>query len=486
VIKAPLCRWLFSCGSGARWLRGPWQWLARIGSAKPGLLRHARPFLLLHLIPWLLWPGNSLRGEDWGTFLGPRGDGTSSETGIDPALWTPHPPLVWKIELGTSYGGPAIVGDELLQFDRFGNNERLTCYDVETATEKWRWEYRVEYDDMYGYNNGPRCSPVVVDGRIFLYGVAGQLSCVDLATGKPVWTKDTAREYGVVPNFFGVASSPFVFDGKLLVMVGGSPSASARLPSGRLDLVKPNGSAIVAFDCDTGKELYRVGDDLASYSAVAVRELHGKPVGLAFLRGGLLAWDPGTGKELFQYPWRAQMLESVNAAQPVTLGNQVLLSEAYGIGSVLLDVDEHFQPSVVWQDSGPRNSLKFRAHWSTPVIVGDYLYGCNGRNQPDSDLRCVRVSDGQVQWTHRRHERSSLLAVDDHLIVLGEYGRLELIKPSPDKLEVVAECDLSEVIVNGQSERWLEYPCWAPPSLSNGKLYIRGNRHLLCLQVMQR
>ncbi len=337
---------------------------------------------------------------------------------------------------------------------------------------------------MYGYNNGPRCSPIVDGDLVYTYGVSGQLTCWQLVDGKKLWQKDTLSDYGVVQNFFGVASSPYIYNDLLLVMIGGSPAESQSVPSGRLDKVKPNGSAVVAFHKVTGKEVYRVGNDLASYASLTVREIRGKPTGLAFLRSGLLAWDVETGKELSTFPWRASMMESVNAALPVTQGNQVLLSEAYEIGSALLSFDQP-TPQVVWQDSGA--SLRrhaFRAHWSTPVWVDGFLYGCSGRNQPDSDFRCIRMSDGKLQWTERRHERSSVLLVDGHLIVLGEYGRLELVKVNPEKFDVVASAQLNQIADKKDGKSLLEYPCWAAPVLSHGLLYVRGEDRLICMELI--
>ena len=339
------------------------------------------------------------------------------------------------MKLGVSYGGPTIAKGRLLQFDRFGDDERLTCFNAETAEELWRVESKMEYEDMLGYNNGPRCSPVVDGDYIYTFGVSGLLTCWQLEDGKKIWQKDTQKEYGVVQNFFGVASAPYVYKDLLLVMIGGSPPSS-QLVNAReeLDLVKPNGTAVVAFNKLTGKEVYRVGNDLSSYASMTVREINGKATGLAFLRSGLMAFEPESGKEIFKFPWRASLRDSVNAALPITRGNQILLSEAYEIGSALLSVTGG-KTKTVWQDSG--SSLRkhaFRAHWSTPVWVGDYLYGCSGRNQPDADFRCIRMSDGKVQWAERRHERSSVLLVDGYLIVLGEYGRLELVKGEPAKV----------------------------------------------------
>jgi hypothetical protein len=195
-----------------------------------------------------------------------------------------------------------------------------------------------------------------------------------------------------------------------------------------------------------------------------------------------MAWDPEAGKPIFQYPWRADFLESVNAAVPITDGKSVLISEAYQVGSTLLDATS--QPwKPIWSDSGARNKLNFRAHWATPVLIDGYLYGCNGRNPEDSDFRCVRWQDGQVMWTDRRRERTSCLAVDGHLVVLGETGRLDLIKPNPKQIERVANCDMNAIIA-ADGRPLLEYPCWAPPVLSHGLLYLRGNDRLVCLQLL--
>ncbi|MFO0942117.1 MAG: PQQ-binding-like beta-propeller repeat protein [Pirellulales bacterium] len=289
-------------------------------------------------------------GEDWASFLGPRGNGTSSEKGLEPALWNPHPPILWELQLGVSYGGPSIVGNKFYQFDRVGDKERLSCYDLATAQPLWYWDSgSTPYRDPYGYNNGPRCSPIVDGNLIFVYGVTGNLYCIDANSHKLVWKKETFSEYGVIPNFFGVASNPAAFQDKLLVMIGGSPAESQGLTTQMLAQVKPNGSAVVAFDKKTGNELYKVGDDLASYTSMSVQTVNGKHTGLAFLRSGLLAFDPSTGTEIHTYPWRADFLESVNASVPVTDGQRVLVSESYQIGSTLLDA-QSTPWTEVWKD----------------------------------------------------------------------------------------------------------------------------------------
>jgi len=430
-------------------------------------------------------PPKRVAGEDWPSFLGPRSDGTSAERTLDPSRWKPIPPIVWTLPLGVSYGAPTISNGQLFLFERIGEMEQLTCYEVETAKQLWKFGQKVQYDDMFGYNNGPRCSPIVDGERVYLYGVTGRLSCVDVQSGELKWARDLNQEYGVVPNFFGVASNPCIFENLVLVMVGGSTPETRLLPTERLAQVKPNGTAIVAFDKLSGQEVYRVGQDLASYSSVLVKDIEGKPTGLAFLREGLLAWEPKTGKELFSSPWRAPMLESVNAALPLVSQNRILISEAYEVGSALLEIQQGV-PTVVWQDGGPRNRCRFRAHWSTPVIVDGYLYGCSGRNGPDTDFRCVRLSDGEVMWTDRSYDRqrSSLILVDGYLIVLGENGLVELVEPNTEKMNILASANLAEVLDQASGQPLLEYPCWAAPVLSHGLLFVRGNQRLVCVDLI--
>ncbi len=426
--------------------------------------------------------------EDWPGFLGPRGDGTSAE-GIDLSLWKPAPPIRWSIPIGVSYGAPSVVNNQVYQFDRYGDSERLTVYDATTGKESWRWEYEVQYSDTFGYNNGPRCSPIIDGDSVYLYGVAGQLSCVSIESKQAIWSKNLNELYGVVPNFFGVASNPFVYGDLLIVMVGGSPVESRGLSTMRLSEVKPDNSAIVAFDKKTGKEKYRVGDALASYSSPIVRKIDGRDMGLAFLRDGLLAFDPAGGKRLSWFTWRASMLESVNAAVPVVDGDRILISEAYEIGSAMLK----YAPTeleVIWKDDKPiRSQNNFRAHWSTPVLVDGFLYGGNGRNQPDCDFRCIRFDTGEVQWKFWRRERTSLCYVDGYLVVLGELGTLRVIEPNPKEPIVVAECNLGEMQVPGaatdagRESILARPPCWAAPVISNGNLYIRSRERLTCFQI---
>ncbi len=196
-------------------------------------------------------------GSDWPCFLGPTGDSKSTETGILTKWPADGPPLVWTLKLGTGYGMPTIAAGRLYQFDRADDEARLRCVDRRTGKLHWEFKYPTAFEDLYGYDNGPRCSPVLDDDRVYIFGAEGMLHCLRADDGKVVWKIDTAEKFGVIQNFFGVGSTPVVEGDLLIVQIGGSPPESKSVPPGRLDLVEGNGSGIVAFDKRTGEVRYK-------------------------------------------------------------------------------------------------------------------------------------------------------------------------------------------------------------------------------------
>jgi outer membrane protein assembly factor BamB len=365
---------------------------------------------------------------------------------------------------------PAVSRGRLFFFDRHGNLARLTCMKSETGRELWRSEYRTDYEDYYELSNGPRATPVVDDDRVYTFGVEGILRCHRTVDGRLLWSIDTRRAFGVVQNFFGVASTPVVEGDLLIALIGGSPPGAPDIHSGK---VRGNGSGIVAFDKYTGEVRYAVTDELASYSSPTVVTIGDRRWGFVFTRRGLVGFEPSTGTVDFLYPWRAARLQSVNASNPVVVGDTVLISECYGPGSALVRV----RPGgfdVVRRDRGRDASL--RMHWATPVYHGGYLYGCSGSGSSDAELRAVDYMTGRVMWRRPGLGRTTLLYVDGHLVVLTEEGRLLLVKATPRRYELLAET----------SGALVEYPAWSPPVLSHGLLYVRGKNRLVCLELAPR
>ncbi len=425
-------------------------------------------------------------GSDWPRFLGPTGDSVSTEKGIVTPWPEAGPRIVWHREVGTGYGTATVSRGRLFLFDRLGDKAQLHCCKSETGESLWTFEYPTDYVDVYRYNNGPRCSPVVDGDRVYIFGAEGMLHCLRVEDGKPIWKVDTQAEFGVVQNFFGVGSTPVIEGDLLLVQVGGSPKGTRARTAH--DLPQGDGSGLVAFEKYTGKVRYRVTDELASYSSPKLATIGGRRWCFLFARGGLVALEPTTGKVDFQFPWRARILESVNASTPVVVGNRVFVSETYGPGSAVLEV-EPGKYKEIWtdRDKGIRDK-SLQCHWNTPIHVEGYLYGCSGYHLPEAQLRCIELATGKVMWRERDLTRTSLLLVDKHFICLAEDGILRLLKVNPNRYEEVSKVELKmpgeDGKPNPRGEPMLKEPCWAAPILSHGLLYVRGADRLVCLELI--
>ena len=461
----------------------------------PDTWRVVRCSILAALV--VAWPAPQAvfcRAEDWPGFLGPRGNGTSAETRLLDRWPEGGPPVLWKKKVGEGYSAPSVIGDRLVFFHRVGDEEVVECLAPATGKTLWRFASPTQFADPYGYNGGPRCSPVLDERRCFTFGAEGTLTCVDLATGAMVWQRDTGREFDVPQAFFGVGSTPVLHGDRLFVMIGGHPR-----------------SGVIALEAATGKTLWenigpqdfpeppiRIQQDrppvkLASYSSPLIASIHGKEHLLCLMRPGLVSLDPETGQLRFSVWFRSRLHDSVNAARPVVFGDRIFLSASYDTGAMLLDVArDGLSTTVAWQDAEA-----MQTHWSTAIEHRGHLYGFSGRNEPDSDMRCINAGDGSVAWRFPDADpgqpvadddgripfgRGSAILAEDRLIVMGERGTLALVAADTERFHEISRFQPEE----------FGHPCWTAPVLSQRRLFVTGARqaglsgyeyHLICYDL---
>lgn len=429
--------------------------------------------------------------------MGPNRDQTSPETGLRDTL--PAKSL-WQREIGTGYSAPSVRSGLLVLHHRFGGEEIVEAMDAASGKARWRHAYPSAFTDPFGYNNGPRSSPLLTTERCYTFGAEGVLLCLDLATGKPLWRRDTNKDFDVPEAFFGVGSSPILEDGKIIVLLGGQPN-----------------SGVVAFDAKTGATIWQnVGEKTwngvpmtgwpgartvqwnssdpafqkqASYCTPVAATIHGKRHILCCTRQGLVSLDPSDGSANFSFWFRVRQDSSVNAMTPVIDGDSILLSTAYFRGgSVLLRV----QPDGRSVAEGWRGS-QLEIHWTRPVLTGGHLFAFSGRDEPDARFRCVEWTTGALKWDRNEgwpngghgkvapgsepkvFGRGSAILADGKLIALGEAGLLGIFRPNAERVEELA--------------RWqvpgLSYPCWAAPVLAEKRVYLRSEDLLVCLDFAQ-
>ena len=462
-----------------------------------------KKFLLASAIVSVL---TTLLANDWPQFLGPDRNGVSKETGLLEKFPESGPKLVWQKQIGTGYSAPSVRDGKLVLFHRVGDEEIVECMEAGSAKTLWRYSYASKFQDPYGYNNGPRCTPLLTETFCYTLGAEGMLTCLDLTNGKLVWQRNTAREWDIPEAFFGVGSTPVIEGDLLIVMIGGQPNSGVvgldaktgktiwesvgeknwsgkpmlgwtdpyqqRVPGEKFSLARKADEEM--------KVTWKAYDKQASYSTPVLATVNGKRRLFCLMRQGLVMLDPKTGAVDDSFWYRARIEESVNAANPVVIKDKVLISSSYyRTGSVLLKVNSDQKFEELWR------SLVMEIHFTTPIYHDGYLYAFSGRNEPDARFRCVEFETGKLMWDRDEHwpphstpqpnvyGRGSAILADGKLIVLGEGGLLGLFNVNPKKPEEISRWQVPQ----------LHYPTWAAPVLANKKLYLRSEDHLVCLEM---
>ena len=442
--------------------------------------------------------------EDWPRFLGPDGNNTSAETGLLDTWPTNGLSLVWEKQIGAGYSAPSVCHPYLVVHHRVKDEEIVEALEADNGKPVWRFTYPSSFVDPFGYNNGPRCTPLLTSNRCYTFGAEGKLVCLALQTGQLIWQRETAKEWNVPEPFFGVGSTPLLEGDRLIVMIGGQPNAGVvalDVATGRTlweNAGKTNWDGARAIGW-RGEPTYRWSGEekLASYSSPVAATIHGRRHILCLMRQGLVSLNPTNGEIYFSRWFQSPVNESVNAMCPVVWDDLVLLSGAYyRIGSVLLRIKpDNRSYEEVWRspkqpferesETGSFAAPVLEVHWNTPVLNNGYLYAFSGRNEPDATFRCVEFRSGQLMWNREERWRSHSLAqppvygrgsailADGKLLVLGEGGKLGLFALNPKRSEEICSWQVPQ----------LHYPCWAAPVLSHKKLYLRSEDRLLCFEL---
>ena len=386
-------------------------------------------------------------GKDWPQFLGPGRDGKYRGADLARSWPVAGPPVLWRRPVGDGFAGPAVADSKVILFHRVDDEEVVEALDPRDGRVLWRSAAPTPYRDDFGFDEGPRATPVVADGRVFVFGAQGRLRALDLGSGRELWSVDTHRRFAADKGYFGAASSPLVERGRVLVQVGGRQGG------------------IVAFDAATGEVAWTATDDEPGYASPVTAEIGGERLALFFNRSGLVGVAPTSGEVRYRFPWRARIRASVNAASPLVIGDRVFLSASYGVGAVLLDLAGG-EPRPVWQAQEAITS-----HYSTSVHRDGFLYGFHGRQEARPDLRAVSLADGKVAWSERRYGAGSLILAGDRLLVLREDGRLVLVEATPRAYRELARAPVLEPTVR------------AHPALAGGVLYARDESQLVAVDL---
>jgi len=399
-----------------------------------------------------------VQAGEWPQILGPHRNGIASEDEVLADEWPEEGPYtLWQREVGSGYAGVAVANKRAVLFHRVDGKETIESLDAATGNTIWTHDYPTAFAPQVGSGDGPLCVPVIQAGKVFTYGAQGILTCCDAATGKQIWQEDTHAKFGAQPGYFGAGSSPIVVGDIVVVNVGGGQKEAG----------------IVGFAAATGKTVWTKTGERASYSSPTLCKIDDINHLLVVTRYSVVLLDPATGAVRWQFSFGARG-PTVNAANPLVIADKsgtdhLLVTSSYGVGTVYGSFDRS-RMKKVW---GGTSSLA--SQYCTPIVLGGFLYAFDGRDdQPPAGLKCIKQLDGEVLW-EESIGYGTLLFADGKLIAAKTDGELMLIKPDTAAMHVLA-----------RARPFQAGTIRALPALAYGKLYVRDEHTLKCINVKPR
>lgn len=393
---------------------------------------------------------NSALAGDWPQILGPQRNGRAEGETLAESWPAAGPKILWRYDVGSGYAGAAVVGDACILFHRRGDQVIAERLDAATGKPRWKQSFLTHYVSTIAPDNGPRCVPLIHNDHVYLFGADGDLHALALADGQPRWSRQLYEEYAAPSGYFGAGSSPIVEGELLLLNVGGK-----------------EGHGLVALDCNSGKTIWHRTDEQASYSSPVLATINDQRQVVFVTRLNVVSVDPRTGDERFRFPFGMRG-PTVNAANPLVVGDHLFVTSSYGIGARLAKIGST-GAEIVWDKEDSLSS-----QYTTPIEHEGFLYGIDGRQDAGvAELRCVELATGKVRWNQPDFGTGNLIAVDDKLLIQKTSGELVLSKIDPDRFIPLAT---AQIFPTGSVVQAL-------PALADGRLLVRDERELVVLEV---
>ena len=423
--------------------------------------------------------------DDWPQWLGPKRDGVWRESGILDHFPPGGPKILWRTPIGGGYAGPAVANGRVFVMDRqlhrgarnpanpfarrpVRGSERALCLDAETGRVIWKHEYPCEY--RISYPAGPRTTPVIDGNRVYTLGAMGHLFCLDATDGRVVWSKSFQEDYNRTPPVWGWSSHPLIDGNKLICLVGG------------------RGTTVVAFDKNTGRELWRaltsVREHAPGYCPPMIYDFGGVRQLIVWYPEAIASLDPETGEEYWRQPFLLR--SGLSIPTPRKAGDLLFVTSFYN-GPMLLRVASSDAPkaSIVWRgkSNSERRTDKLHAIICTPVIKEGHIYGVCSYGQ----LRCLRLDTGERLWEtfqatggrRARWANAFLIPHRDRFFLFNEKGDLIIARLTPKGYHEIDRVHLLEPTGIAMGRDVL----WSHPAFANRCMYARNDKEIICVSL---
>lgn len=393
----------------------------------------------------------------WTHFRGSRLDGKATGKGF-PLSWNDSTNITWKVPIeGKGWSSPVVLNKQvwLTTASREKKEMRVLCLDLETGRIIHN---RVVFtpDTFYrihAINSYATPTPAIEEGRVYVHFGRYGTACLNSVSGEKLWERtDLSCEH-----IQGPGSSLLIYKDKLIVHLEGTDVQQI------LALDKRTGRTL--WKSERPGELYKLMPEIGrkAYITPIVVNVNGRDLMISNGSGACMAYDPETGKEV----WRIVQGDDSTISMPVEGDGLVYFYTSFVTGpdgkkyAELFAVDPEGagdigQSHIRWRMQAPILQL------STPVLVGDVLHTVDANGV----FYGLRAGDGEVLWSEPLRDKfhSSPLYADGHLYLSSTRGET-LVYTTGNPPERLAE-------------NWLEGEIWATPALVDGALLIRTSEYL--------
>ena len=390
----------------------------------------------------LSWAGmTAARAQDWNQWRGPARDGVAAAF-VAPATWPDRPRKVWEAAVGAGHSSPVVSGSRVFVLARTAEDEVVTALDYQTGKQVWQQRYRAPYQinpAAESHGKGPKSTPAVDGGRLFTLGISGTLSAFDAGTGAPLWRKTFEREFDATAPDFGVAMSPLVDQGRVIVHVGGNKTG-----------------ALMALDGASGALKWQWKGDGPAYASPVLAAFGASRQIVTQSRSHLVGLSAADGRLLWSVPFTTAYDQ--NIVTPIVSGDLVIYS---GTDQPLAALRVH-ETAGKWITERAWQADAVPMFMSTAVLSGGYLFGLTHRNK--GQFFAVDARSGKVLWTTRGREgeNAALVAAGELLLATTTEGELVIAHRDPAKFALIRRYTIAES------------PVWAHPVPAGRGLLIKG------------
>ncbi len=360
--------------------------------------------------------------------------------------WSATPPKqLWKIPVGPAWSSFVVAGDLLFTQEQRGPQEVVVCLRAGSGQEIWSQAIETRFYDPLG-GPGPRATPTVAEGGLFVTGATGAVMRLNPATGAIQWKQELQTVAGRESPMWGFASSPLVTGGLVIVWAGGAKD-----------------KGVVAFDAETGKLRWSAAAGNDSYSSPQLGRLAGETLVLMLTNEGLRLLDPATGALRLNYEWKSS---GYRALQPHVLENDtVLLPTGMSTGTRairLTRTGDRLAAEELW------TSRSLKPDFNDFVTYQGYAYGFDG-----GVFGCIELKTGERKWKGGHYGKGQVLLLENSglLLVLSEKGQAVLMRADPN-----AHVELASLAA-------LEGKTWNHPVVVGNRLYVRNSQEAACYEL---